>query len=167
MAMPDWTLKRLYHINISVTDLDRSVEFYQLLGFEVRSFVTEADHDFSLLQGPAELGLGYPKFKSAVMFTPDKRSHALLDLVQWTDPPSPTHARSTAMDIGVARVALWLDDVSAAREALVAQGVQFEVGVLGPDPDNGMGCMTLVRDPDGLIIELIDFPRGYVRPVAK
>lgn len=56
-----------------------------------------------------------------------------------------------------AHVALRVDDVTRAQEVLAARGIEFEPGT--PKPAGmGVGSIGIIKDPDGVAIELLDRP---------
>src|ERR1700723_241215 len=75
-------LQRLFHVNICVTNMERSIRFYQDLGFsKVNDFTLD---DSSV--GDA-LGLKAKKLRGVFMRLGDDPSSPVLDLVQFIDPP--------------------------------------------------------------------------------
>jgi catechol 2,3-dioxygenase-like lactoylglutathione lyase family enzyme len=152
----DWELARLFHININVSNLERSVEFYRRLGFEVRNYVSDLS-----LGGPARRESddnGGGRFRGAILTS--GKGHVLLDILEHIDPPSPPHPTPENNMLGVPRIAIWIKNVPALYEDLASQGVEFRSEV-SRNPDDGVEAVMSLRDPDGLIVELIDFPRGW------
>ncbi len=50
----------------------------------------------------------------------------------------------------------------AAFAALRARGIEFITEPRGPDPDTGIEAVVCCRDPDGLIVELIEYMPGVL-----
>jgi catechol 2,3-dioxygenase-like lactoylglutathione lyase family enzyme len=145
------------HINLNVSNLDRSIGFYQLLGFEVLLegipyLALDAEEGFDTLPAEAaealdlaagtsargcilQLGNGFPK----------------LDLTELSA-PSATPPLGNA-DRGLVRLCLASRDLAADYERLAAVGVEF----LTPPRScaDRMADIALCRDPDGTLIELI------------
>ena len=144
------------HVNLNVADLERSIAFYALFGFDVfipsipyLGLVREetrslSDANAATLGVPAgtrgracilQLGDGFPK----------------LDLTQFEigDGRSPLETR----DHGFARICLASTDLARDYERLAAAGVCF----LTPpqETEGGLADVALCRDPDGALIELI------------
>jgi catechol 2,3-dioxygenase-like lactoylglutathione lyase family enzyme len=153
----DWTLARLFHININVTNLDRSVDFYRRLGYEVRNYITQDSfRDESSAGEGASLER---KYRGCQLLSPTGHGDALLDLIEWIEPASPPAAPLERNSLGVARIAIWIRNLPALYQNLLAEGVEFETPMRGY-MGQGIESITFVRDPDGLLVELIDFPPG-------
>lgn len=144
------------HVNINVTDLERAIDFYRKLGFEVmlpgipylglsRTASGELGTGAAgLLDVPAgtrgracimQLGNGFPK----------------LDLTE-LDMPAQQPPLTNA-DVGLVRLCLASRDLEADCQRLAAAGVAF---VTPPRAAReGLADVALCRDPDGTLIELI------------
>ena len=153
------------HINLNVTDLDASVDFYERLGFEV--FMPAIPYLGLSIEG-GELGAEMAK---ALALPPGFRGRACimqlgstfpkLDLTEWADGAMiPAGANG---ETGLVRLCLASQDVHRDYAELTAAGVAF---VSEPQPgENGMADVALCRDPDGNLVELIQvyldrWPRG-------
>ena len=74
-------LQRLFHVNICVRDMDRSVRFYEDVGFtKVNDFILD---DPNL--GPG-LGVEITKLRGVFMRVGDDPNAPALDLVQFLEP---------------------------------------------------------------------------------
>lgn len=145
------------HININVSDLDRSIAFYEKLGFSL------------LIPGVPYLGIG----KDSESDVPAKQSKALgvppgttaracimqldngfpkLDLTEYSkDSPQ---APAVNDDLGIVRLCLGTPNLAEAYELLKSAGVDFL-----SEPTEGVGGLAdiaICRDPDGTLIELIE-----------
>ena len=154
-----WTARALFHININVSDFERSIAFYQRLGFTL-----VRNHDG--VEWPestgADIGLPGAQGRACLMMLgDDPRASTRLDLIEWTSPTSPPRPPLQANELGVPRLALWMSNVQQAYEELRAEGVEFLSEPAGATPEHGVANMVCCRDPDGLLIELIEFlPRA-------
>jgi catechol 2,3-dioxygenase-like lactoylglutathione lyase family enzyme len=166
MTDRQWRLQRLFHINITCSNLDASVEFYRKLGYEVRNYVYE-DSFAQGGQGSATMGMDGGTFRGCILYSPGPRGHALLDLIEWIDPKSPPPPPVNGNSPGIPRIAIWIKNLEAAYEDLVAQGLTFHGGLQGPDREHGIERVAFVRDPDGLIVELIEFPESWRPPAVE
>ena len=87
-------LQKLFHVNICVHDMERSIRFYQDLGFtKVKDFTLD---DPSV--GDA-LGLKVKKLRGVFMRLGDDPDSPVLDLVEFIDPPpqgQPTRRSTTS-----------------------------------------------------------------------
>jgi catechol 2,3-dioxygenase-like lactoylglutathione lyase family enzyme len=107
------------------------------------------------------------KFRACLLHSPGQRGHALLDLIEWIDPPTPETPPVLGNSPGIPRIALWIDSLEAAYVQLAQNGIEFE-GVLGrPDRENGIEHVAFTRDPDGLIVELLEFPSDWTPPLIE
>ena len=146
-------LSRLFHIAINSTDLDRSVAFYQRLGFtalQERTVTNDAVREAFAVPS-ADL-----RFVHLRLGTDEQAT--ILDIVQWSDPgtldagrgPAPQHQR------GITRFAVLTDDTQRVYEDLLASGVEFltkPTVVMTPD---GGWKVALALDPDGVVIQVTE-----------
>jgi catechol 2,3-dioxygenase-like lactoylglutathione lyase family enzyme len=144
-------LGKFFHVNICVRDINRSVAFYEDLGFnKVNEFTLD---DPSV--GDA-LGLTARKLHGAFMRLGDDPGSMVLDLVQFVDPPPQGEPYPTLNNIGICRIAFAVDDIDKIYQAVKDKQVEFVAHLqklVGPNGDEiGMFCF---KDPDGAILEVI------------
>ncbi len=144
-------LEKLFHVNICVRDMERSISFYEQLGFnKVNDFTLD---DPSV--GDA-LGLDARKLRGAFMRLGDDAGSPVLDLVQFIDPPPQGEPYSSLNNIGICPIAFTVDDIDKTYADLQKMDVQFVAPlkkIKGPDgAEIGVVCF---KDPDGTILELI------------
>jgi glyoxylase I family protein len=154
-------VKSIFHININCTEFDRSLAFYQLLGFQlVRDLGVATD-------GLYRVGLDMPpqavNRAAFISLEPDHPRSTRIDLIEWVDPAThgrPSHLRphSDLAHVGVARIALWTIDIDAEYQRLQGAGVKFFSGPV--TMDDGTTRFCCFTDPDGTILELIEFDRS-------
>lgn len=144
-------LQRLFHVNICVRDMERSIRFYERLGFK-------KVNDFTL-EDPAvgeALGLKANKLRGVFMRLGDDPNAPVLDLVQFIDPPPQGQPYPTLNNIGICRIAFTVEDIDRAYEQLQAMGVEFVAPLkklTGPGGTTvGVVCF---KDPDGTVLELL------------
>jgi catechol 2,3-dioxygenase-like lactoylglutathione lyase family enzyme len=142
----------IYHINVNVTDLDRSRAFYEMLGFKVLEEFREV--------GNAKLdrGLALPRTDTRAYFLRigSDRHSALIDLVQWQEPELvPTFPRLN--QLGPARIALRVKQLDRMYEDLRAKGVEFLSAPQTLDHLPLKPRFVVFRDPDGILLELVEF----------
>jgi lactoylglutathione lyase len=122
-------MSELIHTCYRVGDLDRSVAFYEALGFEERKRVPirdEAINVFMGLPGDADrLELTY--------------NHGV---------------ESYELGTGYNHIAITVDNMDAAVERLAAQGIEPEKPPYASP--SGRSRICFFRDPDGYRIELIE-----------
>ncbi len=152
-----WALTSLYHTVVNTKDLDASVAFYKLLGFEVlndRRNVVWPDFVATIF------GMNRAKGRGVLMVLPEDRHGPMIDLIEWVEPkadfPDPARRRDEVPRI----IAFRCRDVEEAHRDLTAKGVTFTRDVFKPDVDLGMVGSCCCYDPNGNIIELIELAPG-------
>ncbi|HEX5377029.1 MAG TPA: VOC family protein [Phenylobacterium sp.] len=157
MGEPAWALTRLYHTVVNCRDLDESVAFYRLLGFEVLN-------DRRHVTWPAFVagifGLERANGRGVLMVLPSDPDGPMIDLLEWLEPkaefPDPARVGRTVPRI----IAFRTRGVHAAKAALAAQGVVFTQEVYTPAEALGIVGTACCYDPNGNIIELIELEPG-------
>jgi catechol 2,3-dioxygenase-like lactoylglutathione lyase family enzyme len=132
----------VHHTGITVSDLDRSVAFYEQLGFDVAERMEEEGDE-------VERGVGVPgaRLRVAMLEGPNSR----LELIEYLEPsngPAP-HPNN---GIGAAHVCLEVEDVDAAVAELREQGIEF---LTDPITHEAGIRWVYARDPDGITAELL------------
>ena len=146
-------IREMIHVNINVTDIERSLRFYEAIGFKVMHLFGEREPEGSWT--PMRFrGRGC---RGAVLTLGDHpRATTKIELLEWAEPRSePAPARSETQ-AGVARVALRTKDLVSFTERLRSEGIQFESEPVEIDVV-GASRFVLFRDPDGTLLELIEF----------
>jgi len=160
----DRNLLQIYHININCSNLERTVAFYELLGFrkivDFQDPIEGASTDF------AEIGLGpilsLPDDlagRAVLMAAGDDPRATRLDIIEWTNPIQRGAPRLGLAQPGVARIALKVRDATAIHGALVAAGHEpysepVRIAMAGTP-----FLVFCVEDPDGTVIEFMQFAR--------
>ena len=144
-------LQRLFHVNICVRDMERSIQFYQGLGFKKVNDFTMDDPKV----GDA-LGLKAKKLRGVFMRLGDDSNAPVLDLVQFVDPPTQGQPYPTLNNVGICRIAFTVDDIDKTYEELKAKKVQFVAPLYKVDGPGGAKIgVVCFKDPDGTVLELI------------
>ncbi|HEV3486457.1 MAG TPA: VOC family protein [Vicinamibacterales bacterium] len=126
-------MTRYLHTMYRIVDLDRSREFYEALGFELR-------RELPIVRD------GHHEATNYFFGIPDQEEE--LELTFNTD------GRTYDLGTGYGHVALAVDDLDETLERLKEQGIQPE-----KEPyrvREGGSRLCFVRDPDGYRVELID-----------
>jgi catechol 2,3-dioxygenase-like lactoylglutathione lyase family enzyme len=144
------------HININVSNLEASIEFYKKLGFQPfvagvpylnlnaqthTEIPSDASHALGLVAATAgracilQLDDGFPK----------------IDLTELTTQPE--HSPLANDDLGLVRICLISEDLISTYENLKSQGVEF----LTPPSacHERLADVAVCKDPDGTLIELL------------
>lgn len=150
-------IRAIDHINIVVSDLERSVRFYtEVLGFrETRRAFLEGDW--------IERIVGVPGVRARVVYVVAPAGEPRIELLRYETPAGEDPvANRRANTIGLRHIALRVDDMAATVAKLKAAGatlfsepVRVPAGVVKHDA----GDKTLVYflDPDGVILELAEY----------
>ena len=139
------------HHGITVTDIEKSVEFFVgVLGFQSGPTV-ELDETFSA----GVTGVEGAVIKVAFVEGPGIN----VELLQYLAPADRSVVRARPCDVGSAHLALFVDDVDAIVEAATQAGWEL-AGVVQPivvGPRAG-GRAAYVRNSDGTTLELVQRP---------
>ena len=141
-------LMRLANTNMNVTDLQRSREFYRLLGFtESAPGALSGDGAFAAAHGFD----GRIEFDGVDVSLGDGTDGATLQLRQWRQPfdgappyPPPVN------HLGIDRINFYVKDLSAAIGTMQALGFE-QLGPVGGGPEIGI---VFFFDPDGIKVQL-------------
>ncbi len=144
-------LTRLFHIAINARDLDRSVEFYQRLGFGVL-----ADRTVDNPKLAEAFAVPNPKCRFVHLRLGDDEQATVLDIVEWF-PETAGGAGTPAQNArGLTRFAVLTDDTDKVYEELKTAGAEFittPTTVLTPQ---GGWRVCLVKDPDGVVVQVTE-----------
>lgn len=146
-------IRDIVHLNINVTDAERSIAFYELIGFKVMHIFGDRP-DAKLDEGMAFQG---GRCRGAVMTLGDHpRSWTKIELIEWVEPEVETSGRLGSHASGVSRIALRTKNLISFVKELEAKGVEFETQ---PQEIDIVGAQrfALFRDPDDVLLELIEF----------
>ena len=152
-----WKLTSLYHTAVNCRDLDESVAFYRLLGFEVlndRRNVVWPEFVAGIF------GMRKAQGRGVLMVLPSDPDGPMIDLIHWVEPeasfPDPARAAEEVPRI----IAFRTKNVHEAHRELSAKGVRFTQGVYEPDKALGLVGSCCCYDPNGNLIELIELQAG-------
>lgn len=119
------------HTCIRVRDIDASLRFYRLLGFEQRGRLN--------FEQAYNVYLGLPGGGDTLELTVNVGREQPYDLGD-----------------GYNHIALAVDDLDALLERLAGEGIEPERPPYAPGGRDDVGRICFVRDPDGYRVELID-----------
>jgi catechol 2,3-dioxygenase-like lactoylglutathione lyase family enzyme len=155
-----WSLRSIFHFTVNATNFERSLAFYQTLGFRL----LRDNRDVVWPEYVArQFGLEEAQGRGALLAVGEGELHTRLDLIEWLAPRHPDPAASIPVERRIPRiVALRTENVRAAHAELRRKGVEFVGEPRGPDPNTGIEAVVCCRDPDGLLIELIEYMPGVL-----
>lgn len=156
----------MHHCNLNVRQLETSYKFYRdIIGLDLTVYLEPAGlqpvTNGSLgdsLRNPdgSEFTDGQMQFAATLMAVrSDSRSP--IDVLEWDVPKPYGEPYQSANNLGIIRVAFEVDDIEAARSRLMLAGIAgvgpLETWDMG---DFGERKIVIFRDPDGIMLELIE-----------
>lgn len=149
-------IMRFHHAAISTPDLDRCVAFYKdVVGCEEAwSF----DWETGSAEADAMTGLTDSAARAVML----KLGDSFLEVFEFSSPtPRPGDPNRPVCDHGITHVCLQVNDLHAEYARMQAAGMRFHSAPLTQDS----GYVIYGRDPDGNVVELIEFTEVAPRQV--
>lgn len=145
-------LQRIFHIAINSTDLDRSVAFYERLGF--RQVSVREVHNEKVKEAFA-VPTGDLRFVHLRLGEDEQAT--LLDIVQWGGEGTAEGAGTPAQHArGLTRFAVLTDDTERVYRELSADGVEFATRPTTVMTPEGGWKVALAVDPDGVVVQVTE-----------
>lgn len=143
-------IERMDHINIVVSDLERSKTFFGLLGF-LEGIRSELDGNFL----ESVTGIRGARGRFVALHHPG--SGVSVELLEFAGSPPPAADLGLADRIGFRHLAFAVSDIEATVRRLQENGVEF----LSPIQTWEKTGKKLVyfRGPDGILLELAEYPQ--------
>ena len=150
-------IRAIDHINIVVSDLERSVKFYtEVLGFEhVNTVHLEGDWIDSIV--------GLNGVNADVAFIVAPEGEPKIELLCYKSPMGDSiPANSSGNTVGLRHIALRVDDIQASAQKLKDAGVKLlSEPIMVPAslaPQNPVRkTLCYFHDPDGVLLEIAEF----------
>ena len=141
----------MLHVNVNVSDFDRSRAFYERLGFTVLMKVEEQ----ATKAVASAVAMDSYRVRGALMAHKDG---SVIDLLEWRAPQDARPPYSKLNHLGIARIALTTTDIEADVARLKAEGVEFlsDAPAEVRDPIGGTTRFICFKDPDGTVLELVE-----------
>ena len=141
---------KLFHVAINSTDLDRSVEFYRRLGFDL--IADRTVNNPNLLEAFA---VQSHDIRFVHMRLGDSEDAALLDIVQWFNPDTtPAEPVKSQMQQGLTRFAVLAENTDDTYRRLKEAGVKVLTEPHTMMTPQGGWRICLVEDPDGVVVQI-------------
>jgi catechol 2,3-dioxygenase-like lactoylglutathione lyase family enzyme len=155
----DWGYEHVFHFTVNATNFERSLTFYTTLGFQVlRDNRDVVWPDYVAVQFGMERAQG----RGALLGLGEGPEHVRLDLIEWLEPAlEPVSTRPIGERVPRI-IALRTRNVRGAYADLGSRGIEFLTEPRGPDEATGLEAVVCCRDPDGLIVELIEYMPGVL-----
>ena len=140
---------QILHANINCSDLERSISFYEMLGF-LPSVVTDVE-----VSAEEAAGLGMPPYR--LRASPKMHLDGyVIDLIEWIEPYDPSAPYALMNHLGLSRISLKTTNLDADMTALQAEGVEFFSEPVTIDRPVQGSRLVCFKDPDGTLIELVE-----------
>ena len=142
------------HTGFVVSDMDRSLEFYQdLLGLkQERNQILEGEFISELV--------GYPDARLHIVYLGTGDLRHSVELIQYLNPAGTPAAMPERHQVGASHLGVIVDDLDAFYAELSSRGVRFvSPPAIRPGavyPMASKGCY--MQDPDGNWLELLERP---------
>jgi catechol 2,3-dioxygenase-like lactoylglutathione lyase family enzyme len=152
----DWELERLYHTVVNVRNLDESIAFYRLLGFEIlddRRNVEWPDFMSSFF------GMKRAKGRGVLLALSSDPDGPMLDLIEWVEPRARFDAIPVEDGLVPRVIAFRTRNVRVAYDSLKEKGVRFTRELFTHEALGVIGSCCC-WDPNGNLIELIELKPG-------
>ncbi|MBY0376945.1 MAG: VOC family protein [Gammaproteobacteria bacterium] len=131
-----------HHVSLNVSDLDKTKQFYAMLGFESVLEWVSPSHDLSIVH----LKLG----------------DAFVELFCYKENKFPPTNLSQSQ-LGLQHFALKVESIDLAKKAIVQAGL-----VSAEDLEVIVGRTGIIyfflKDPDGNLIEIVEDKRSFIKP---
>tara|TARA_B100001013_G_scaffold341419_1_gene265904 strand:+ start:965 stop:1411 length:447 start_codon:yes stop_codon:yes gene_type:complete len=143
----------LVHVNINCSDFDRSLQFYELLGFQKVIDVPPKNTP----EVAAAVGMPPYTVKGALLILQNPKTPLMIDLLEWQEPSDNRPPYPNLYHLGIARIALSTNDLDSDVTFLKSKGVKFlsdpAMVKIENQPETRFICF---KDPDGTILELVE-----------
>ncbi|MBW4586555.1 VOC family protein [Aetokthonos hydrillicola] len=144
-------IESLFHCNVNVTDLDRSLPFYQLLGFQI---IVDFREGMSSPELAKALGLSQAELRGVHLSAGDNPNLTRIDLVEFQNPKTEGQPYPHLHHTGINRISIRTNNISETYKNLKEKGVNFlSEPVTLPGTNFTFVCFP---DPDGTILQLVE-----------
>lgn len=146
---------QLSHLRINVRDLDASLTWYARIGLQLRWRHEDVELD------EAATGLDGGAVVSVASVGPAADPSLSLELTSWSRPQVSDAPIGPANHVGLYRIALGVNDAAAAAAELRESDPDVGEPLWVPLPGTRLGGVKVLflRDPDGLVVELVERPQ--------
>jgi catechol 2,3-dioxygenase-like lactoylglutathione lyase family enzyme len=128
--------------NINVSDYEQSRAFYEMLGFALEDEYEQGSPGTT------------PHVRRASMSLPQGHN---LNLSKWEDPSDPAPPYDALNHLGIARIAIQTANIDADIQLLEDNGIAFYTDPITPSGPLGILRYACFEDPDGTVIELVQY----------
>jgi catechol 2,3-dioxygenase-like lactoylglutathione lyase family enzyme len=145
-------IKKLDHINIVVSDLQKAKDFFLKLGFKEEISSRISGERFSVVTG-------LPKFDAEFVGLSLPGSATNVELIQYYSPVGGLDpALSKPNQLGFRHIAFAVEEIEAEVERLKAGGVEFQSSIQVWEKTGKK--LVYFYGPDGIILEFAQYPKS-------
>lgn len=153
ITAPEGAVCGFSHAGITVADLDRSIAFYELLGYEAFARWVRTEEYLREL-------VGYPTVEMHAAVLRHERVGVFLELLEYRNIDRKEIDPSNG-NPGTAHICLFVEGFEALWERLKAAGVQAVSEPVSPTVGPNKGALAIyLIDPDGYRVELVETKRN-------
>jgi catechol 2,3-dioxygenase-like lactoylglutathione lyase family enzyme len=144
-------IEGIFHCNVNCADLDRSLAFYEMLGFKV---VLDFKEGMSSEAMAKAFNMSQAQLRGVHLVLGNDSNAPRIDLVEFQNPKTEGKPYPHLYHTGVARICLRTKNIHQVYENLKTKSVNFfsEPQTL-PGTSVTIACFT---DPDGTVLELLE-----------
>ena len=158
-AQTGWGIESIFHFTVNATNFERSLAFYQAIGFQL----LRDNRDVIWPDYVAgNFGMTKAQGRGALLAIDAGPLHTRLDLIEWLEPAYDVPPDKPWSERVPRILALRTRNVRAAYADLSAKGIEFVTPPRSMDPNSGIVGVMLCRDPDGLLVEFIEYEPGVL-----
>lgn len=138
------------HTGICVKNLEKSLEFYsEVLGFKV------LEAPCPMVDDPNEgIAIGFPEHTHRICLLEVKPGQHL-ELMEFGTPAPTSHEIPPLNHVGKHHMSYVVDDINEWVEKFIEMGLEVNSCPLPYETEAGIEWWTIVKDPDGIEIELM------------
>jgi glyoxylase I family protein len=144
-------IERIFHFNINCTNLNRSLAFYELLGFKI---ILDFREGMASREMADAFGLKTANLKGVHLRLGEAANATRIDLLEFKDPAPSGQPYANLAQTGIARMCLKTTDIQQDYRELLAKGIKFL-----SEPKKLPGTAVSIvcfKDPDGTFVELLE-----------
>lgn len=144
-------IERIFHFNINCTNIERTLAFYQLLGFKV---ILDFREGMTSKEMADAFGMKTANLKGVHLRLGDAADATRIDLLEFTEPPPTGQPYPHLYHTGIARMCLKTTNIERDYRDLSAKGIRFM-----SEPKKLPGTSVSIvcfKDPDGTFVELLE-----------
>lgn len=160
--MSDWRIRSIFHFILPCANVEQSTAFYGHFGFEVikdNRNVVWPDY----VGKNFNMGSGVQGRAVQLVLPQDDSLQTRIDLIEWVRPKWRNPDLDQPEGQRFPRVmALLTHNIQSATKELMAKGLKPTQPLRPPDPVIGVQGVVCFPDPDGHIVELIEYFPGQL-----